>query len=371
MSTTRDVEVPPKLVTFARRITRALDSRDPDSFVDADDAVQCGYASGGRVGPGRFFIAYHLRSETWDITLDEPALRRLAAGATSRIAAQVHTKSAPAVRARLGDALVIHGSPAHSCSRVATNDEVDTLVRGLPFGALATGVVFRSTHGDLVCVARPDDSAYVGVVFESGEHAYLASAGDPAQCEPCPAQFPLLDAPVALTFADYVSLDGAIAAVRKLVIGGALDPTFPWEARMHGDLLMTLPERVQRLALPAATTSLPPAPAPRAGASPKDPAIDVTSEAARATALIDALVARGAIELEPACALAPLLDALTAVLENIDARVYGPAYAARDALEILVESNAVAEVFIDEEALVAFLAKLNADVSGSRHPVRR
>lgn len=50
--------VPRRLASFAAKLVSVLDSKDPDRFIDADDAVQTSYASGGRLDDGRFFVSY-------------------------------------------------------------------------------------------------------------------------------------------------------------------------------------------------------------------------------------------------------------------------------------------------------------------------
>ena len=118
--------VPPRLVSFASRIVRLVDSDDPDVFVDADDAVQTSYASGGRTGDDAFFITYYAsRHETWSIALDERTLRRLAADAVSAVDVYVSEKPARQPRARRGDAFALWGENERERAMLKSEAEID------------------------------------------------------------------------------------------------------------------------------------------------------------------------------------------------------------------------------------------------------
>jgi hypothetical protein len=383
MGENRQVDVPRKLVSLASRIVQLLDRNDPDTFIDADDAVQCSYGSGGRIAPGRFFIALYLRDETWNIKLDELALRRLAAGLTKKVHAAVSTKPTPEARERVGEAFAIWGDEADERCRVPTLEDMEGILRALSFRATTrpASAVFGSTHGDVVYLALSGDMAYVGAVLRGGSRNYCSSQGGDAQDEPCAVRFPLLDEPVPLTFSDFVPIATALPLTRGLVLTGEVDESFPWVEQMHGELLITLPialrsrgyfvplagvrgeERSDRNktvaeALPrlSSTGLALETIRARASAPPRGARESFGDKAKRrAIALVEMMLSSGDIELRGAHSASIVIDKVTSLLESVDDRELEEQDLAAEVFNMLLDTPDVREVFLDEKRLSVLL----------------
>ena len=183
--------VPKRLASFAAKLVSVLDSKDPDRFIDADDAVQTSYASGGRLDDGRFFVSYRAgkggksgaSEETCSLDLDAAGLRRLAAGLEAQVAVAVSRPTYEARRLR-GEAFAVWGAAATDGCILRDDTQIDALLEAVErtssTGA-GVGMVLGSTHGDVITlVALPTGDAHVAVVFAGGPTAYLSSQGDDA-----------------------------------------------------------------------------------------------------------------------------------------------------------------------------------------------
>ncbi len=95
---------------------------------------------------------YASGAETWHIEVDEPMLRRLAAGIFKEIPLSVSIKAPPEPRKRVGEAFAIWGEgPTDRC--MVTSDKIlDRLLGGLQLRARSQNhtspVIFGSTYGD-------------------------------------------------------------------------------------------------------------------------------------------------------------------------------------------------------------------------------
>jgi hypothetical protein len=352
--------VPLRLVSFAERVVRQLDSKDPDAFVDADDAVQTSYASGGRTGDNEFFIAYRSsRRETWYMGLDEHALRRLASGVVSTVDVEASAKVVPEPRVSRGDAFVLWGELDAERAMITTDADIDTLVTWLHARSCSRSdgvatAVFGSTFGDYVYLAiAASGYAYVSVVLRSGDR--YAVAGDAAQVELQTASFPWLSAPVPLTHGDYVPLASVRNAIVRLVLSGRRDRHNRWTSAMYSVLLHTLPMLLaERQFIVPLAVPFQPLTASEVKLS------SITPERSRtrfAETLVDTLVAQNAIELTGIQGGKSLCSTITALLEN---SAYLKPFRLMD---LLLRDANVAEVFIDENELNALVMQLLDQVS--------
>lgn len=353
-------QVPARLVSFAGRLVRLLDTDDPDVFVDADDAVQTSYASGGRTGDDEFFITYYpSRRETWSFVLDERTLRRLAANALSTIDVDVLEKPAPESRARRGDAFALWGENERARAMVTSEADIDGLLAWLRGrtrhdSGVATAIL-GGTFGDLAFIAiAPDETAHLSVVFRSGERSALI--GDDAQVEPLPASFPLLPDPVPLAYRDYVSLSSVRDALVRLVLAGTVDRELRWTPAMHGGLLLDLPsiltERGFTVPLARPFRAFTESEIAFAVADMLDEnGLDST---AVANALVGALVDQSAIELTGDRGRDVLCERIAL---RLDERREGEPLGLMD---LLMSDSNVVDVFVDDAALDALFARVSA-----------
>ena len=248
--------VPKRLASFAAKIVSVLDSEDPDRFIDADDAVQTSYASGGRLDDGRFLVSYRAGKngkgeETWSLDLDEAGLRRLAAGLEARVAVAVSHPSYEARRLR-GEAFAVWGAGATDGCMLRDDPEVDALLALVArISSTGTGVamVLGSTHGDVISlVALPSGDAHVAAVLAGGRTAYLSSKGDDAQTEPVGVALPFMNLDVSLTYAECIGLGDALEAVKRLVKGEDVDCRV-LVPRIHGAFLIDVPRHLRERGL--------------------------------------------------------------------------------------------------------------------------
>lgn len=220
------MKVTARLSKFAERLVRALDSRDPGVFLDADDAIQVKGASGGRLAAGSFFISYRANdSETWSIALTEPDLRRLAAGALKTVDVEVSRREVEP-RAVVGDAFAVWGSGPDEGCRLGEPADVDRLLASLRRAAAsgARSLAIGSSHGDCILFAAvSSDEAMLAMTFAGGDVPYLTSRGDPSQSEPITVPVPLTTRTIATTWGNCIGFDDAARAAKALAFGGDVD----------------------------------------------------------------------------------------------------------------------------------------------------